>query len=225
MQMLLVEDNQRLRTTLQQGLREAGHAVDTAADGDEALEKLDLNPSYDLLILDLMLPKTSGLVVLDQLRKGSSSLPVLVLTAKGALADKVRALDLGADDYLTKPFAFAELMARIRALLRRGKKTDLPLLTLDTLSLDPATCTAQRNGTPITLTAREYGLLDYFLRNPGRVLSKTELLEHVWDCNYEGLSNIVETYVKYLRKKLRTAPQDKELIHTLRGLGYLLKSD
>ncbi len=222
MQLLIVEDNSKLLRSLQQGLREESYAVDTASNGDEALEKLEIN-TYDLLILDLMLPNVDGWEVLRQLRQDASSIPVLVLTAKGDVEDKVRVLDLGADDYLTKPFAFSELTARIRALLRRGNKTDPPLLTIDTLVLNPATRAAERNGKPIALTAREYALLEYFMRNQGKVLSKTQILEHVWDYNYEGLSNIVETYVKYLRKKLQTNHHDKELIYTLRGLGYILR--
>ena len=162
-------------------------------------------------------------MVCRKIREVNTSIPILILTAKDATEDKVKGLDAGADDYMTKPISFAELSARVRALLRRGKKADPTILTIDNLSLDPATRTARRGNRTITLTAREYALLEYFMRNPKRVLTKTELLEHVWDYNYDGLSNILETYVKYLRKKLKVHPEEKELIHTMRGSGYILK--
>jgi DNA-binding response OmpR family regulator len=169
------------------------------------------------VILDLLIPKVDGISVCRRIREVDTSTPILILTAKDATEDKIKGLDAGADDYVTKPFSFSELSARVRALIRRGKKADPTVLAIDNLSLDPATRTAKRGNKTITLTTREYALLEYFMRNPNRVISKSELLEHVWDYNYDGLSNILETYVKYLRKKLKTHPQDRELIYTMRG--------
>ncbi|EFH89159.1 response regulator transcription factor [Ktedonobacter racemifer] len=224
MQILIVEDEAKIRHFLRQGLLEESYAVDTAVDGEEALYKLDIN-EYDLVLLDIMLPKVNGIAVCKALREKSSSPPILLLTAKDGVADKVLGLDAGADDYLTKPFSFDELTARIRALFRRGKKADATLLTIGDLSLDPATKTVKRGEQSIVLTTREYALLEYFLRNPNILLTKTQILEHVWDYNFEGLSNIVETYVKYLRKKIKTAPNAPELIHTMRGSGYILREE
>lgn len=183
---------------------------------------IDIN-EYDLIILDLMIPKVDGLTVCRKIRIRNSNIPILILTAKDSLEDKIKGLDSGADDYMIKPFSFSELSARIRALLRRGNKADPTILTIDNLLLDPATRTAKRSKRIIDLTAREYSLLEYFMRNKNIVLTKTKILEHVWDYNYEGFSNVVETYVKYLRKKLQVNPKDKELIHTMRGFGYVFK--
>lgn len=220
MQILIVEDEEKIANLLRKGLLEERYTVDIAKDGEEALYKFEIN-DYDLVILDLMIPKVSGDEVCRIIRKTNTSLPILVLTAKDAVDDKVTSLDAGADDYVTKPFSFTELSARVRALIRRNKKADPVILALDNLSLDPATKTAIRGGKQILLTAREYALLEYFMRNQNALLTKTQLLEHVWDYNYDGFSNIVETYVKYLRKKLRTSIKDKELIHTRRGSGYI----
>lgn len=220
MQILIVEDEEKIANLLRKGLLEERYTVDIAKDGEEALYKFEIN-DYDLVILDLMIPKVNGEEVCRTIRKTNTSLPILILTAKDSVDDKVKSLDAGADDYVTKPFSFAEVTARVRALIRRNKKADPVILRLDNLSLDPATKTATRGGKQIFLTAREYALLEYFMRNQNVLLTKTQLLEHVWDYNYDGLSNIVETYVKYLRKKLLTSPKDKELIHTRRGSGYM----
>lgn len=220
MQILIVEDEEKIANLLRKGLLEERYTVDVARDGEEALYKFEIN-EYDLIILDLMIPKVSGEEVCRTIRKTNTSLPILILTAKDAIEDKVGSLDAGADDFVTKPFSFAELSARVRALIRRNKKADPVVLTMDNLALDPATKTAMRGGKKILLSAREYALLDYFMRNPDVLLTKTQLLEHVWDYNYDGFSNIVETYVKYLRRKLRTSPKEKELIHTRRGSGYM----
>lgn len=222
MQILIVEDEEKIANFLRRGLLEESYAVDIARDGEEALYKFDIN-EYDLVLLDLLIPKMDGVAVCRKIREKNTNIPILVLTAKDAVEDKVAGLDAGADDYMTKPFSFSELTARIRALIRRGNKADPTVLTIDDLFLNPATRTAERNHKPITLTAREYALLEYFMRHPNIVLTKTQLLEHVWDYNYEGLSNIVETYVKYLRQKIKTSAKDKELIHTLRGSGYMMK--
>lgn len=220
MQILIVEDEEKIANLLRKGLAEELYTVDIARDGEEALYKFEIN-EYDLIILDLMIPKINGIEVCRTIRKTNTSLPILILTAKNIIEEKVTSLDAGADDYVTKPFSFAELSARVRALIRRNKKADPVILTMDNLSLDPATKTVTRGEKQILLTAREYELLEYFMRNPNILLTKTSILEHVWDYNYDGLSNIVETYVKYLRKKLKTSPTDKELIHTRRGLGYM----
>ncbi len=220
MQILIVEDEEKIANLLRKGLLEERYTVDVARDGEEAVYKNEIN-EYDLIILDLMIPKINGEEVCRTIRKTNTSLPILILTAKDAVEDKVTSLDAGADDYVTKPFSFAELSARVRALIRRNKKADPVVLAIDNLLLDPATKTATRSGLQILLTAREYALLEYFMRNPNVLLTKTQLLEHVWDYNYDGFSNIVETYVKYLRKKLRTSPNESELIHTRRGSGYM----
>ncbi|PIZ62695.1 DNA-binding response regulator [Candidatus Roizmanbacteria bacterium CG_4_10_14_0_2_um_filter_39_13] len=214
----------RLLHLLRRGLLEERYAVDIARDGEEALYKFEIN-EYDFILLDLMIPKVNGIEICRKIRKVNTSIPILMLTAKDAVEDKIIGLDAGADDYVTKPFSFSELVARIRALLRRGKLADPVILSLDALTLNPATKTAKRGDKNIVLTAREYELLEYFMRNQKVVLTKTQILEHVWDYNYEGLSNIVETYVKYLRKKLRTTPKDKELIHTRRGAGYIFTDE
>ena len=223
MQILIVEDEKRLVNILRRGLLEEGYAVDAAYDGEEALEKVCVN-EYDLIVLDLMIPKKDGFFVLQEIRRKHIQAPVIILTAKTSAEDKVKGLDEGADDYLTKPFSFAELAARIRALLRRGKKADPPVLTVDNLTLDPASRTVRRGNKEIQLTSREFALLEYLMRNKNWVLSETKILEHVWDFNYQGFSNVVATYVKYLRKKLHTSARDKELIHTVRGSGYILKT-
>lgn len=225
MQILIVEDEEKIVNLLRRGLLEERYTVDIARDGEEALYKFEINQEYDLILLDLMIPKVNGIEVCKKIRKTNTSIPILVLTAKDAVEDKIIGLDAGADDYVTKPFSFSELVARIRALLRRGKSADPTILSLDNLSLNPATKTAKRGIKNIVLTTREYELLEYFMRNQKVVLTKTQILEHVWDYNYGGLSNIVETYVKYLRKKLRTTPKDKELIHTRRGSGYIFTDE
>jgi len=223
-QILIVEDEEKIANFLRRGLLEESYAVDIASDGENALYKIFIN-EYDLIILDLLIPKVDGITVCRKIREVNAIIPILVLTAKDAVEDKVEALDAGADDYMTKPFSFSEFLARVRALIRRGKKADPTVLKIANLSLDPSTRTAKREGKTIILTTREYALLEYFMRNSNRILSKSELLEHVWDYNYAGLSNILETYIKYLRKKIKVHSNDKELIYTMRGSGYILKED
>ncbi|MHB1254289.1 MAG: response regulator transcription factor [Candidatus Humimicrobiaceae bacterium] len=222
MQILIIEDEEKIANFLRRGLIEERYAADTATDGEEALYKHDLN-EYDLIILDLMIPKVDGLTVCRTIRSKNSNIPILMLTARDNIEDKIKGLDSGADDYMIKPFSFSELSARIRALLRRGNKADPVIMSIDNLVLNPATKVVKRKDKIIDLTAREYSLLEYFMRNQEIVLTKTKILEHVWDYSYDGLSNVIETYVKYLRKKLKTSPEDKELIHTMRGSGYILK--
>ena len=222
MHILIVEDEEKIANFLRRGLMEESYVVDIAASGEEGLYKFDIN-TYDCIILDIMIPKGDGMYVCQTIRTKNTHVPILILTAKYDIADRVTGLDAGADDYVTKPFAYSELSARIRALIRRGKKADPVVLAIDNLTLNPATRTAQRGNKTIILTTREYALLEYLMRHQNQVITKTELLEHLWDYNYDGLSNIVETYIKYLRKKLQANPQDKELIHTMRGSGYILK--
>lgn len=224
MQILLVEDEEKIAQLLRRGLMEKSFAVDLARDGAQAVQKLACN-EYDLVILDLMIPKIDGLQVCKRIRQDNTQIPILILTAKDGIDDKIKGLDSGADDYMTKPFSFAELLARVRALLRRGKQALPTVLQFQDLKMDPSSHTVTRANHPIYLTSREYALLEYFMHQPRRVLSKSQILEHVWDYNYDGLSNIVETYVKYVRKKIKLDPSSKELIHTVRGIGYVLKEE
>ncbi len=221
MRILVVEDERKVASFIRQGLSEEGHAVEIAADGAAALEMLEEAPAYDLVILDLMLPKRDGFEVLKALRQQKSQTPVLVLTARDTVSDKVRGLDLGADDYLTKPFAFDEFLARVRALLRRGAGQRAPVFKLDDLSLDPATRQVTRGARRITLTAREYALLEYFLRNVGRVLTRPMIAQHVWGLDFDTESNIIDVYVGYLRRKI-DGEGERRLLHTVRGAGYML---
>ena len=224
MQILIVEDEPKIAQLLRRGLLEDNYAVDVAADGQSGFDKFSVN-EYDLVILDRMLPKLDGLSVCREMRNINTNIPIIMLTAKGETEDKISGLDSGADDYVTKPFVFGELTARIRALLRRGSISTPTILSLADLTLDPARREVTRGGVLLQLTAREYALLEYLLRNQNISLSKTQILEHVWDYNYDGLSNIVETYVKYLRKKLQTTSTSVPLIHTIRGYGYAMKAE
>lgn len=223
MQILVVEDERKIADILKRGLTEKQYAVDIARDGEEALEKAEINP-YDCIVLDVMLPKVDGITVCKTLREKQMHTPILMLTAKDAIENRIQGLDAGADDYVVKPFSVEEISARIRALLRRGEKTTPVILSAQDIHLNPATKIVTRNTKEISLTAKEYALLEYFMRNPNTVLSQSQILEHVWHHAYDGLSNIVETYVKYLRKKLQTGPQAKELIQTVRGLGYKINT-
>jgi DNA-binding response OmpR family regulator len=221
---LVVEDERKVANFIRQGLTEEGHSVEVASDGATALDLLVDGPPPDLVVLDLMLPKVDGFAILKAARQRRVPTPVLILTARDSVADKVRGLDLGADDYLTKPFAFDEFLARVRALLRRGAVAAAPKLQVGDLTLDPATREVGRGSRRITLTTREYAVLEYFLRNPGRVLTRPMLAEHVWGLDFDPESNIVDVYVGYLRRKV-DGPTDKRLIHTVRGAGYVLKTE
>jgi DNA-binding response OmpR family regulator len=223
MNILVVEDEPRISRLIKRGLKEEGYAVDIAGDGIEALDKFEIN-SYDLIVLDIMLPKKDGLSVCRDVRKQNANIPILLLTARGDPKDKVMGLDSGADDYLAKPFSFDELFARIRALIRRSPQALPVVLLAGDLTLNTSTREVKRCGKVITLTAREYNLLDYFVRNKNIALSKAQILDHVWDYNYDGMSNIIETYVKYLRRKLKVSPDGVELIQTIRGHGYIFKA-
>ena len=220
---LVVEDEPRLAAALVRGLAREGFAADVCHAGDEGLWRV-LQGSYDALVLDILLPGLSGYEVLRRLRQAGSWVPVLMLTAKDGEYDIADALDLGADDYLVKPFSFVVLVARLRALLRRGARERPATLRAGALTVDPATRRCWRDGTEITLTAREFGVLEYLVRNRGRVVSKTELLTHVWDEHFDGDTNIVEVYVGYLRRKI-DKPFAVRTIATVRGAGYLVATD
>jgi two-component system, OmpR family, response regulator len=214
--LLVVEDEARLATALQRGLQAEGFAVDVAGDGPTGLD-LARHGSYDAMILDVMLPGLSGYRVVRQLRAEERWLPVLILSAKDGEYDEADGLDCGADDYLTKPFSYVVLLARLRALLRRGSPQRPAVLTVGDLSLDPARRRVVRGGLEIGLTAREYALLEYLIRRPGEVVSKSELLDHVWDASVDTAPNVVEVYVGYLRRKI-----GRDLLQTVRGAGYRL---
>ncbi len=224
MRILVVEDERKVASFIRQGLEEEGHAVEVAADGAEALDLVLAGPAYDLVVLDLLLPKRDGFGVLKALRDRGVTTPVLVLTARDSVGDKVTGFDLGADDYLTKPFAFEELLARARALLRRGADRRVAPLRLADLTLDPATRAAVRGARRLELTAREYALLEYFLRNAGRVLTGPMIAEHVWGLAFDSESNVIDVYVGYLRRKI-DGEGEPRLLHTVRGAGYVLKAD
>jgi len=221
MRLLVIEDEKKLAGFVRKGLEEEGYAVDVASDGGAGLS-MALDGIHDLIILDIQLPRKDGLTVLRELRAKKIPTPVLLLTVRSTIEDKVEGLDSGADDYLTKPFAFEELVARVRALLRRRGDAREPILRFGDLSLDPARRTVHRGEVKIDLTAREFALLDYFMRNPGRVLTRTMISEHVWDYNFDPMTNVVDVYVNYLRKKLDLEGKPR-LIHTVRGAGYVLK--
>jgi heavy metal response regulator len=218
---LVVEDERKVASFIKKGLEEEGYAVDVAADGEEGLV-MALTRVHDLIILDIRLPRRDGLRVLQALRHDGVTAPVLLLTVRATIEDKVLGLDAGADDYLTKPFAFQELVARVRALLRRRTDAEPTLLHIGDLTLDPARRTVTRGGEKIDLTPREFALLDYFMRNPGRVLTRTMIAEHVWDYSFDTSTNVIDVYVNYLRKKV-DAGREPKLLHTMRGVGYVLK--
>ncbi len=217
MRALVVEDYAPVRNAVRDGLIEAGFAVDVAANGEDGLWHAEQNP-YDVVVLDIMLPKLDGLEVVRRLRTAGSKVPVLLLTAKDTVDDRVRGLDLGADDYLVKPFAFAELLARVRSLIRRRYDTRDPKLRIADLEVDTTRRSVRRGTSAITLSAKEYALLEYLALRAGELVTRTEIWEHVYDFNSEAQSNVVDVYVGYLRRKLGL-PQ---LIHTRRGHGYVL---
>jgi heavy metal response regulator len=223
MRILVVEDEKKVATFIKKGLEEENYAVDIASDGEEGLVLAQMN-EYDLVLLDIMLPTLNGLEVLRRIRGNGSSVPILILTARDSIEDIVSGLDSGSDDYLTKPFSFAELVARVRALLRRktGEKTDV--LTVSDLSLSTFTRRARRGGREIELTAKEYALLEYFMRNPNRILTRTLISEHVWDYDFDPMTNVIDVYVNYLRKKIDQG-FERQLIHTIRGSGYIIKDE
>ena len=223
MRILVVEDEKKVANFIKQGLEEEGYAVDWAADGQEGLA-LALDGVHDLIVLDLNLPKIDGLKVLQELRKAKIKAPVLLLTIRAMIEDKVLGLDAGADDYLTKPFSFQELLARIRALFRRRLEAEPTLLQVADLTLDPSRRLVRRGVEKIDLSTKEFALLDYFMRNLGRVLTRTMIAEHVWDYDFDTETNVIDVYVNFLRKKI-DADRDVKLIHTVRGVGYVMQEN
>jgi DNA-binding response OmpR family regulator len=222
MRVLVVEDERKVASFIRQGLQEEGYAVEVAGDGESALELILQGPPYDLVILDVMLPRRDGFSVVRAIREQGVDSPVLLLTARDRVTDRVAGLDLGADDYLTKPFAFDELLARVRALLRRGQGQRAAVLRMGTLTLDPATRKVARGDRRIELTVREHALLECFMRSAGRVLTRAQLSERVWGLDFDPGSNVVDVYVGYLRRKI-DGPGEPRLLHTVRGAGYVMK--
>lgn len=220
MKVLVVEDEPKMRMLLERGLAEAGYSVQTVEDGPSAVT-VATRVAFDVVVLDVMLPGMDGFDVVAALRKQDVWAPVLMLTARDAVADRVAGLDAGADDYLVKPFAFTELLSRLRALLRRGAPKRPVVLSCGPVELDPATRVVTCRGSLIDLSAREFTLLEFLLRRRGQVLSRTQIIEHVWDYHYDGFSNVVDVYVKYLRDKI-DRPYGLDLIQTVRGAGYRL---
>ena len=221
MRALVVEDELKMAALVRRGLVEEGYAADVARTGQDALWMAQATP-YDAIVLDVMLPDLDGFDLCRELRENGVWSPVLMLTARDGVEDRVAGLDSGADDYLAKPFSFAELMARLRALARRGAVERPSVLTVDDLRLDPATRQVWRDGTEIFLSAKEFAILETFMRRPGDVLSRYQLLEHAWDYEYENRSNVVDVYVRYLREKV-DRPFHKQSIETVRGAGYRLR--
>jgi two-component system copper resistance phosphate regulon response regulator CusR len=221
MRVLLVEDEKKVARFIRRGLEAEHYHVDVEHDGAAGLRQA-LAARYDLLVLDIMLPGRGGLDVVREVRARGKTVPILLLTARADVSDKVAGLDLGADDYLTKPFEFTELLARVRALLRRGAAAGPPTLRIDDLTLDPATRVVTRAGQRIDLSAREYALLEFFMRNPRRVLSRSLIAQHVWGVDFDTFTNVIDVYVNYLRRKI-DANCEHKLLQTVRGVGYVLK--
>ena len=222
MRLLLVEDDHTMAEVLASGLRDQAYAVDVVGDGDAAVYQSALTP-YDAIVLDVMLPKRDGFTVCRDVRRRGSTAKILMLTARDAVDDRVAGLDAGADDYLSKPFEFRELLARLRALLRRGHDVLSPTLVVGDLALDTRGQTARRDGQPVALTTKEYALLEFLARNAGRVVGRAEISDHVWDDHYDPCSNLIESYINRLRKKLEAHGGEK-LIHTRRGAGYVMSA-
>lgn len=224
MKLLIVEDKKTICNTIARHLKDEGYTVDTCFDGADALAYIE-GTEYDAIILDIMLPGVDGITVLRTIRGQKLKTPVLLLTAKSSVEDKVRGLDSGADDYLTKPFSLEELSARIRVMIRRGGAERIDnVLSCGPLSLDTNTKTALRGGREITLTAKEYAILEYLLHNKGIVLSRDKIMHHIWNYDYEGSSNIIDVYIRTLRKKI-DADFDQKIIQTVRGIGYVIKDE
>ncbi|MEA3362715.1 MAG: response regulator transcription factor [Thermodesulfobacteriota bacterium] len=221
MRILVVEDEKKVSTFIQRGLEEEGFSVDVAFDGEAGVRKAEVE-TFDLILMDVMLPKMDGLAAIKYLREKDVKTPVLCLTARDSVDDKVTGLDIGADDYLAKPFAFVELVARCRALIRRGSNDRGAEIFFADLRLDPVAHKVWRAGEEIVLTTKEYALMEYFIRNPNRVLTRLMIAENVWDYNFDSFTNIIDVYVNYLRNKI-DQKFDKKLIHTVRGAGYALK--
>jgi two-component system copper resistance phosphate regulon response regulator CusR len=220
MRILVVEDDRRIANFITKGLRENAYAVDASFEGEAGLYQASIN-SYDAIILDVMMPLKNGFEVCRELRKGGNKTPVLMLTARDAVEDKISGLDFGADDYLTKPFEFGELLARLRALLRRSGEIRPPKITVGDLEIDTVSQTVRRGGREISLTTKEYSLLEFLAREKGKVIGRAEIAERVWDENFDAFSNLIDVYIKRLRSKINDNFA-VELIHTRRGAGYVL---
>jgi len=220
---LLVEDNGPLQRIIEKRLSEEGYSTDSSSDGDEGAG-FACAYDYDLAILDIMLPKVSGLEILKMIKKRNPLTPVLLLTAKDSVVDKVAGLDAGADDYLVKPFAFDELLARVRALMRRQTDVEGSSLSIADLTIDLLARKVQRGSKEITLTVKEFALLEYMLRNKQRILTRSQIADHVWNYSFDSGTNIVDVYIRYLRRKI-DSDESQKLIHTIRGVGYILKEE
>jgi two-component system OmpR family response regulator len=223
MRLLIAEDDEKLAAALARGLRKEGYGVDITTRGDDTLMQARVY-DYDVVILDVMIPEPDGVEVCRALRNEKRWAPVLMLTARDGVTDRIRGLDAGADDYLVKPFDYGELVARLRALVRRGTPERPAVLTAGDLELDPATRRVMRAGRSVELTSREFALLEFLLRRAGQVVTRSELLDHVWDQNHLGGTNVVDVYISYLRRKLEQ-PSGRALIHTVRGAGYVLEPE
>ncbi|MBU1043123.1 MAG: response regulator transcription factor [Candidatus Omnitrophica bacterium] len=221
MRVLVIEDEKKVASFIKRGLKEKGYAVDVSEDGDDGLLQAKTNP-YDLIVLDIMLPGKDGIYICRQLRKNNINAPVLMLTARDDVEDKVNGLDSGADDYLTKPFQFAEFLARVRALVRRNDGKKITILKVSDLELDQITHKVTRAGKAIELTSTEYALLEYLMLNVNQVVTRTMISEHVWNDDFDSFSNIINVYVNYVRRKVDDGFA-KKLIHSIRGTGYILK--
>jgi heavy metal response regulator len=221
MHILVVEDEKKIASFICRGLKEKSYAVDVAHDGEEGLYLAEIN-TYDLIVLDVMLPKKDGISICRELRKQQNHTPIILLTARDAVDDKVKGLDAGADDYLTKPFAFSEFLARVRALIRRKQNVTTTSLKVADLELDQLTHQVKRGNRQIELTSTEYSLLEYLMLNAGQVVTRTMISEHVWNDDFDRFSNVINVYINYLRKKI-DQDVDKKLIHSIRGTGYILK--
>ena len=221
MRILVVEDEAKLARFIQTGLTDEAFAVDVVADGEAALDRIRAT-TYDLIILDIMIPGIDGFRVCREIRAAGFEVPVLMLSARGMVEDRIKGLDTGADDYLTKPFAFGELNARVRALLRRRKPTELLLLKVADLSLDPATRIVKRGERRIDLTPKELALLEYLMRNAGHVVTRTMIAEQVWDFSWDRLTNVIDVFINHLRKKIEVTDEPR-LIHAVRGAGYVIR--
>jgi len=223
MRVLVIEDETKVGSFIKRALEEESYAVDLCEDGAQGLD-LALSGSYDVIVIDLMLPNLPGLEILKRIRREKIHAPVLILTAQSKVDQKVKGLDAGADDYLTKPFAIDELLARVRVLLRRGTADAPGVLQVEDLMLNPATREVTRGGQRIDLTVKEYALLEYFMRHTGRVLTRPMISEHVWNQDFDTFTNVIDVYVNYLRNKIDRG-RTRKLIHTIRGSGYMLKAD